>query len=299
LRNALLPLLVIGLPLAHAGVSLGPSPRGFEGTLAFQSDRHGREDIFRITFNGAGRPTLRRLTNDPADDGGPAWSPTGDRLAFHSNRSGNYDLYLMDADGSNLRRLTDHPADEGQPNWSPDGRWIAFEGERDGRAEIYRLKVDSGRVRRLTHGLKLKLGPAHAPDGRKIAFMEKGPITWQVALLDIASGETKTLTSGGGNCRPAWSPDGRLLAVVSTRQSRRADIWLMEVERDASWMLRTRPDAYNYDPSFSPDGRAIAFATTLSRDQEDWDIYLSDINGRQVSPLTSGPGNDRFPVWRP
>lgn len=298
MRAVFLLLVGLGLPLALARVA--PAARdGFQGVIAFESDRHGQGDIFVVELGGAEAKGPRRLTQHPADDGAPAWSPRGDRIAFHSNRSGNYDIYAMNADGSNVERLTDHPADEGQPNWSPDGRWIAFEGERDGRAEIYRIEVDTRRVRRLTTGLALKLGPAHAPDGTRIAFMEKGLIRWQISLLDIATGESRTLTSAGGNCRPAWSLDGGLLAVVSTRESKKADIWLMDLRRQAAWKLPTRPDAHNYDPAFSPDGRAIAFATTVSRDREDWDIYVADINGRNARPLTSGPGNDRFPAWRP
>jgi len=299
LRAVLFSLFGVVSALALQGFAgLSPSP----DMIAFQSDRHGQGDVFLIEFNGLNGGSgkgLRRLTEHPADDGAPAWSADGERLAFHSNRSGNYDIYVMNADGSGLERLTDHPADEGHPNWSPDGRWIAFEAERDGRSEIYRVKVDTGRVRRLTTGLALKLGPAHSPDGAGIAFMEKGLIRWQVAILEIATGASRTLTSGGGNCRPVFSPDGKLLAVVSTRESKKADIWLMDLGRDAAWKLITRPGAHNYDPAFSPEGRTLAFASTLSRDHEDWDLYLADLNGRNVKPLTSGPGNDRFPSWRP
>lgn len=286
------------LAVALAAATRLTAPPPFAGTLAFQSDRDGQGDIFVIEASGSG---LRRLTQDRADDGGPAWSPRGDQIAFHSNRAGNYDIYVMDKDGSNVRRLTDHPADEGQPNWSPDGTWIAFEGERDGRAEIYRIKLETGRVRRITTGLAKKLGPVHSPDGTRLAYMESGLVHWQVALLDLASGESRVLTTGGGNCRPAWSPDGFLLAHVSSRETDKADLWLMDLRRAATWKLPARPGAHNYDPAFSPDGRALAFASTLERhsDKEDWDLYVMDARGGNVTQLTSGRGNDRFPVWRP
>jgi Tol biopolymer transport system component len=266
------------------------------GVLAFESDRGGQRDVYLIETDASG---LKRLTDHGAEDGGPAWSPDGKRIAFHSNRAGNFDIYLMDADGSHVERLTDHPADESQPHWSPDGRWIAFESERDGTSEIYRVRPDTKRVRRLTDSPSRKLGPAHSPDGHSIAYMDGGLDRWQVALLDLGSGESRYLTRRGGNCRPSWSPDGRLLALVSTRDSSKADIWLTEVGRAASWKLASREDAHNYDPSFSPDGRALAFASTFERQPEEWDLYLVDVNGRGLTQLTSGPGNDRFPAWRP
>ena len=59
----------------------------------------------------------RRLTNNPAEDGGPSWSPDGQRITFVSNRDGNREIYVMDADGNNLHNLTSNPAEEGTPDW--------------------------------------------------------------------------------------------------------------------------------------------------------------------------------------
>ena len=67
--------------------------------------------------NGLGYPT--RLTDDPANDGVPAWSSDGSRIAFMSDRDGNWEIYVMNADGSDQARLTDNPADDGIPAWAP------------------------------------------------------------------------------------------------------------------------------------------------------------------------------------
>ncbi len=65
----------------------------------------------------------------------PAWSPDGRRIAFmspgESTEGSQYDIYVMNADGTDVRRLTDSPADDGWPAWSPDGRQIVFSSERD------------------------------------------------------------------------------------------------------------------------------------------------------------------------
>jgi TolB protein len=246
------------------------------------------------------------LTDHPAADTHPAWSPDGKWLAFSSERTGSGDLYLMDSNGGSLRQLTDHPAYEGAPRFDRDGRALFFEAERDGRAEIYRLSLSDGAaggVEQMTASMSRKLGPAPSPDGRRVALMETGLIRWHVSVLDLESREVRQVTGGGGACRPAWSPDGGVLAYVSTRESSKADLWLREMRgarESAEWRVSSRADSHNYDPAFSRDGNALAFASTRVRGRgEKWDIFLSDLNGRNLVQLTSDTGNHRFPDWRP
>lgn len=270
------------------------------GTLVFQSDREGGWDIYRMKADGT---DVVRLTDDPAADQNPAWSPDGRTIAFSSERTGEGDIYTMDADGGSLRRITDHPAYEGAPRFAPDGESLVFEAERDGRAEIYRVDLTTRAVRRITASVQRKLGPALSPDGRTLAFMEKSLIRWHVSVRSEQTGEKRAVTGGGGACRPAWSPDGRLLAFVSTHDTDKADLWLREMsgEREGSaWRVPTRANAHNYDPAFSPDGGSLAMASTIVRgDNEQWDIFVTDVNGRGLARLTGDEGNERFPDWRP
>ena len=70
--------------------------------------------------------------NVVSDDYSPAWSPDGSKIAFQSNRDGNWEIYTMNADGSNQTNISNNDFDDGSPSWSPDGSKIAFNTVRDG-----------------------------------------------------------------------------------------------------------------------------------------------------------------------
>ncbi|MFW6116209.1 MAG: TolB family protein, partial [bacterium] len=66
-----------------------------------------------------------------------AWSPSGEQIAFSSDRDGNYEIYVMNADGSDQRRLTSSPGTDWGATWSPDGARIAFASDRNGEMELF------------------------------------------------------------------------------------------------------------------------------------------------------------------
>ena len=99
------------------------------------------------------RARLRADADGNWDDEQPRWSPDGRRIAFKSTRGGSYNLYVMDADGSNVRRLTNHAANDHDPSWLPDGASMVFTSDRDrgaGRNDLYRTWLADGAVERLT-----------------------------------------------------------------------------------------------------------------------------------------------------
>ena len=115
--------------------------------LAFQSDRGGNWDIFSIRAECEGPSNsgdgcdLRQLTDDPADDMLPAWSPDARSIAFVSTRDGNPEIYVMDQDGGNPRRLTFNPTGDWRPTWMPDSKHILFTSDRVGSNDIYSIEV--------------------------------------------------------------------------------------------------------------------------------------------------------------
>jgi TolB protein len=82
--------------------------------IAFVSIRDGNAEVYVMDADGKNQ---RNLTNNPADDWGPAWSPDGKMIAFTSKRDGNLEVYVMDADGKNQHNLTNNPADDWCPSW--------------------------------------------------------------------------------------------------------------------------------------------------------------------------------------
>src|SRR5919198_1162896 len=159
--------------------------------IAFGRKRGGNEDVYVMSSSGKGLRRVTRapgdeigsvgvdgqdpvdLTNDPASDLDPSWSPDGTRIAFASNRDDPkgvaYEIYVMDADGSNQVRLTHTPGDDGEPSWSPDGARIAFVTTSGTRADIAVMNADGSDLTTITHSGHA-FEPAWSPDGTRLAF---------------------------------------------------------------------------------------------------------------------------------
>ncbi len=172
--------------------------------LAMVSSVDGAAEIFRVKRRGS---EPKRLTNHPAIDISPSWSPDGRELVFCSDRSGAPQLYLMDRDGGNLRRLTYTGAYNAAPVWSPDGRWIAYETRVRGQFDIW-LIDPSGQINfPIVQHPRSDEAPAWSPDGRKIAFSSARRGRFDLYAMDWNGENLQRLTSGSGkNIQPDWGP---------------------------------------------------------------------------------------------
>jgi len=290
------------------GAALGLAPHGVlpqiaaqasgpSGQIVFQSDREGPNRLFVMDV----ATRAQRRVGNPGEwvDEEPQWSPDGSRITFSSTRSGrgNYDIYVMQADGSGATQLTDGPAPDQDPSWAADGKSIFFTSERDGRGEIYRVWLDSKKVDRVTRGLSRAIMPAASRDGRYMAYAAQLVMGFRIQLVDLTTGEERTIGSSGGACRPAFAPDTKELAfvVLDAEPSR-----LEAVTETSRRTLIADRKLWSYYPEYSPDGRYIAFSVSPEHHQgEDWDLAVTDATKPgQITKLTSGPGNDRVPHWK-
>ena len=182
------------------------------------------------------------------------------QIAFASNRDGNPEIYVMDANGRNQRRLTNHPNNDWSPSWSPDGKRIVFMSNRDGHVhfhgwstyEIYVMDADGGNQQRLTENRKIDWDPVWSPDGKRIAFASdrKGDLqNFEIYVMDADGRNQQRLTENRGD-------DG--------------------------------------SPSWSSDGKQIAFRSDRKGNPE---IYVMDADGGNPQNLTNNPGGDVSPAW--
>ncbi len=134
------------------------------------------------------------LTNTQPDDSDLFWSPDGEMVAFNSNRDGNWEIYIMNIDGSGQTNLTNNPAaNDGTTFWSPDGKMITFNSHRDGNWEIYIMNADGSGQTNLTNNPADDGFPSWSPDGKIIAFQSYRDGNGEIYIMNADGSGLKRL----------------------------------------------------------------------------------------------------------
>lgn len=220
----------------------------------------------------------------------------GGRIVFQSDRCGNWDIFSMNADGSDIVRLTHDSASDEYPVWSPDGRHIAFKSNRTGRYQIYIMEQDGKNRRQITFGSADNEDPGWSPDGRRIAFQSKRTGTAQLFVMNSDGSSLRPLTTTiGKNGHPDWSPDGRAISFTGNRFLG----WnVYRMNADGSEDKRLTDGHGACRPDWSPDGRKIAFVSQKADGKGD--IWIMDPEGKSQFRLTDDDQSyDYHPAWSP
>src|SRR3989475_2137024 len=218
--------------------------------------------------------------------------PLEGKITFQSNRNGNFDIFVMNADGSGVTQLTSHPFDEYLPLFSPDGSRIAF-ARCLVTCDIVLINADgSGERTILNDGFP----GAWSPDGNRIALGgAAGTGIEGIYVVNVdGSGLVRVLNP---DFITDWSPDGRQLMIVSGRDG---DLELYATPLDGSPVTKLTDNTTddNAGTGWSPDGTRIAFNS--NRGGAGQDVFVMNADGSGVTQLTPNDGfDDTGPVWSP
>lgn len=284
------------------------TPRSYSGApsgkLAFISNMDGDLAIYTINADGT---MLTRLTSDQMLIMHLVWSPDGKHIAFEACRGGDpstdcpegetFDIYTINADGSDLTNLTKDPSTDRFPSWSPSGK-IAFSSDRSGKDEIYMMKADGSGLKQITDGQTRNYEPKLSPDGKWLAYHCTHELTTDICIIP-AEGSNQEIRIAGTS--PVWSPvdtEGGLHLAFHCWSNGHNDICITKPDGSGLVNLTNTP-ADEITPSWSPDGRWIAFQ---SNQYNDISIYkVCTFCEENIGPirLTGGESYANWPMWSP
>ena len=270
----------------------------------FSANVANNGDVYSVCADGS---AVTRLTDDPAYDGVPAWSPDGTQLAFVSERSGAAQVYRMDANGDNVRQLTTDLQND-QPIWLPGGEQIAVRST-DGQGLWWWRVVDlnSDQLVDLTEASYdfFFKKESWSPDGKQIAYMSlkeqqgRNDGSSQIHVKAIDGSYDRTLTDNiWANINPVWSPDGKALAFLSEMHGEYNifALYVMDVDGGNAHQISEAKFTESAVFSWSPDGKQIAIG----------DIFLGHIllfdaaSGQSSELLALAEGESMAdPAWQP
>ena len=133
------------------------------------------------------------LTKHDAGDQRARWSPDGAKILFESDRDGDWEIFVMAADGENLKQLTENDETDRNAEWSKSS--IVFESKRDGDWEIYGMGLDGNDQTNLTNDPGKDANPLLSPNGEKVLFESRRDKNTELYLVDTDGGAVKNLTN--------------------------------------------------------------------------------------------------------
>lgn len=257
-----------------------------------------------LPTKGLGLVLVLALSASPAHSHTDAGEPmTSGRIAYASNADGDYEIFVMRADGSRVRQLTHNQVDDFGPSWAPDGRRIVFERERgeDGYEDLYIVDVAGGPARPWILSRSIDEGePDWSPDGRWIAFRgnDAGDGADVVAVtLDRKRGRiVSSQSENSTNSDPAWSPDGASMALVESYEG--SDLYVAKFCCSHGYRKEhlTGSGWGIHDVDWSPDASCIAYTQDAAGASE---LYTMRADGGEPRLVSKAVPSGTVGSWSP
>ncbi len=236
----------------------------------------------------------------PSSTAHPAAVEPASKIAFISNRTGTYNVYVVNDDGGGLRQLTRFRSGElGRPALSPDGKSVVFDRAKTARgdSDIWIVRSDGSGLRDLTPGPSDDTSPSWSPDDTRVIFASDRGGAYDIFVMKAnGKGILQLSDRGRGDAEPAFSSDGKRVAFVECDQSfAHCQLWAMNANgKDARRLTRTPVEAER--PSWSPDGTKIVVTI---KQAGNLDVAVVVVRGGAVQRLTHGEADDYQPSYSP
>ena len=241
-----------------------------------------------------------------------AKAPTTAKIAFTSNRDGNFEIYTMNLDGSEQVNLTQDRAFDYNPVWSPTGEQILFVSDRHGTRDLYLMNADGTNVRKVFQNLVGRQHPTWSPDGKQLAYHRYDKIA--IYIASSAGKDEEKLVSG---LWPVWSPNGSEIAFVGDENFELVANGVLQVESPKIQIINLQTHAEEillpgenlmFGPAWSPNSTKIAFSwikldaiPIAGKNIEDNEaVYVVNRDGSELKQLVdSDDGPTSHPIWAP
>src|SRR6266550_4641459 len=249
---------------------------------------------------------LTKLTPDTTSASDPAFSPDGSRIAFVSQRDGNAEIYIMNADGTGATRVTNDPQADGRPSFTPDGQALVFQSSRTaGKQQIWTVNVDGTGLTQLTRD-SVNSSPAASPDGQTIAYVSsrnKDSDIWLMAR-DGSNQRQFTRSPQQRESEPRFLRDGTLAYLVERREGNRTVQQVMRADlATGATTALTGIDLAIASFAVSPAGDVLALvvnAEPQNRRNPTYRVYIQPVSSGTPIPVpTAGTEQMITPTFRP
>ena len=293
--------------------------------VVFMSKRDGNAEIYTMNPDGSEQVNL---TEHPAGDYDPVWSPNGKQILFSSDRDGIFDLYLMDADGNNVQKVFKTSKYRRDPSWSPDGKHIVFAQGEPEKARptalqgalfvpnkdttIYMATINGNSAEKLVDGFK----PAWSPDGREIAYVIGSNKGTPLGIFNLQTQTHRTLLSKKKPwmvwptwwiTSPKWSPQGDKISFAKLDEGafdkrgfllyKKSTIYIVNRDGTGLRQISKADEEFPYNATWSPNGNQLIYNALIKKqDSVSIQLFKTDLSDGNLIQLTH-EGSNSMSNW--